>query len=126
MQKETTIRKVIILLFIAVTIVVVMVVGVSTIKRSQLAGCEKNINILKGALEEFYNENQSYPKGELQIEDLTFIRPPLPKDTATGKSYIYEVSKDGKDFKLSCPNPKNHGVKAIYATADLSTAVVEK
>ncbi len=118
MQKESNLRKVVILLFVAVVVSVVLVVGTNTIKKTQLSSCQRNIDQLWAAVQEYYNEQQSFP-AELDIRQLSYLRPPMPRDPSTGKSYIYEVLDEGRNFKISCPNPKNHGVKEIYITAGM-------
>lgn len=119
MQKESTLRKVVILLFIAAVVGVVLVVGTNTIKKTQISSCQRNIDQLWAAVQEYYNDNQSFP-AELDIRQLTLLRPPLPRDPATGKNYIYELLDEGRNFKISCPSPKNHGVKEIYITAGMT------
>lgn len=115
----TDFKKIFLILAVGVGMVVISVIGIKILKKSQVDACVKNLDTLRLALEDFYNQNNFYPD-KLSLKDLTFLKPPLPKDTASGKTYIYLVSDDKRHYTLKCPQPLAHNVKDIIATEEKS------
>lgn len=114
MEERKNFRKIFIFAVIGISIVIIMYVGSQLIVRFQLSSCRRNIEVLQDALEDYYSSYNAYPT-RLTLENLTYIKV-LPKDPATGKNYIYEISEDRQHYRILCPNPKNHKVKKIEAT----------
>ncbi len=75
------------------------------------------ISQVRAYLEFYYMETADYPDSLKQLDyELNSLLPRnlkpvvIPKDPATGKSFVYKKGKDGKSYTLSFPSPKMYGL----------------